>query len=103
MADLEAHGGRKENTTDASIDMSKPFIKVLQGNFPNAVLTFDQFHVIKMMNDVPGRIRAEEARQFPEELRKTRYLLLKNVQVLTLRDSLGRRSRMVAFRYFGEG
>jgi transposase len=63
--------------------MSKSFIKGLQEQFPNAVLTFDQFHVIKLMNDVLGKIRAEEARQFPEELRKTRYLFLKNPDRLT--------------------
>jgi transposase len=83
VADLEAHGGSTENITDACIDMSKSFIKGLQENFPNAVLTFDQFHVIKMMNDVLSKIRAEEARQFPEELRKTRYLFLKNADRLT--------------------
>ncbi|TYO98353.1 transposase [Geothermobacter ehrlichii] len=83
VADLEAHGGSTENITDACIDMSKSFIKGLQDNFPKAVLTFDQFHVIKMMNDVLGKISAEEARQFPEELRKTRYLFLKNPDRLT--------------------
>ena len=83
MADFQAHGGQPEAVTDACIDMSKSFIKGLQEQFPNAVLTFDQFHVIKLMNDVLGKIRAEEARQFPEELRKTRYLFLKNPDRLT--------------------
>ena len=77
------YGGTPQAVTDACIDMSKSFIKGLQEQFPNAVLTFDQFHVIKLMNDVLGKIRAEEARQFPEELRKTRYLFLKNPERLT--------------------
>jgi transposase len=83
VADFEAHGGNPHAVTDACIDMSKAFIKGLKENFPNAVLTFDQFHVIKLMNDVLGKIRAQEARQFPEELRKTRYLFLKNPDRLT--------------------
>lgn len=83
VADFEAHGGNPETVTDACIDMSKSFIKGLQEQLPNAVLTFDQFHVIKLMNDVVGKIRAEEARQFPEELRRTRYLFLKNPDRLT--------------------
>lgn len=82
-ADFEAHGGNPEAVTDACIDMSKSFIKGLQEQFPNAALTFDRFHVIKLMNDILGKIRAEEARQFPEELRKTRYLFLKNPDRLT--------------------
>ncbi len=47
------------------------------------VLTFDKLRLIKMMNDVPSKIRAKEARQSPEELRKTRYLFLKNPFRLT--------------------
>jgi transposase len=86
VADFAAHGGTVDNVTDACIDMSKSFIKGLQEQFPNAVLTFDQFHVIKLMNDVLGKIRAEEARQFPEELRRTRYLFLKDEQEQRLRS-----------------
>lgn len=68
VADFEAHGGKPEAVTDACIDMSKSFIKGLREQFPNAALTFDQFHVIKLMNDVLG---------------KTRYLFLKNPDRLT--------------------
>ena len=78
IADLEAHGGSSENITDACLDMSQAFIKGIKENFPRASLTFDQFHVIKLMNDTLSKLRTEEARQFPEELKKTRYIFLKN-------------------------
>lgn len=78
VADFVAHGGSSENITDACLDMSKAFIKGIKENFPQASLTFDQFHLIKLMNDMLAKIRAEEARQFPEELKKTRYIFLKN-------------------------
>ena len=81
--DLSAHGGNPENITDAAIDMSKAFIKGVTEQFPNAETTFDPFHVVKLMNDALAKVRAEEARAFPELLKKSRYLFLKNPENLT--------------------
>lgn len=83
VADLKKHGGNPEQITDAAIDMSKAFIKGVKEQLPNAVTTFDKFHLIKLMNDALGKIRAEEARQFPEMLKKSRYLFLKNPEKLS--------------------
>ena len=63
--------------------MSKAFIKGVKEQLPNAVTTFDRFHLIKLMNETMGKIRADEARQFPEILKKSRYLFLKNPENLT--------------------
>src|SRR5271154_7429609 len=46
---LEAHGGNRANITDASIDMGAAFIAGVKANFPNAKITFDKFHVIKLV------------------------------------------------------
>lgn len=70
VADLKAHGGVPENITDAAIDMSAAFIKGVKEQLPKAETTFDPFHVIKLMNDSLAKIRAEEARLFPEILKK---------------------------------
>jgi len=86
VADLKKHGGDPELITDAAIDMSKAFIKGVKEQLPNAVTTFDKFHLIKLMNEALGKIRAEEARQFPEFLKKTRFLFLKNHENLTLEE-----------------
>jgi transposase len=83
VADLKKHGGDPEQITDVAIDMSKAFIKGVKEQLPNAVTTFDKFHLIKLMNDAMGKIRADEARQFPEMLKKSRYLFLKNPEKLT--------------------
>jgi len=89
VADLEAHGGDPEKVTDAAIDMSKAFIKGVKEQLPNAVVTFDPFHVIKLMNDKLAKIRADEARLFPAILKKSRYLFLKNPENLS--ESEGQR------------
>ena len=45
--DLTAHKGVPENVTDASIEMSKAFIKGVTEEFPNAQITFDKFHLFQ--------------------------------------------------------
>lgn len=82
VSDLKAHDGKPEQITAAAIDMSKAFIKGIQDQLPNAVITFDKFHLIKLMNDVLAKVRAEEARHFPEFLKQSRYLFLKNPEDL---------------------
>jgi transposase len=82
VADLKKHGGNPEQITDAAIDMSKAFIKGINEQLPNAVTTFDKFHLTALMNEAMGKVRAEEAKQFPDFLKKTRYLFLKNPENL---------------------
>ena len=81
--DLEAHGGMPVDVTAACIDMSKAFIKGIREALPNAEITFDPFHLIQHMNDALGKVRAEEARLFPELLHGSRYAFLKNPENLT--------------------
>jgi transposase len=95
VVDLKKHGGDPEQITDAAIDMSKAFIKGVKEQLPNAVVTFDKFHLIRLMNEALGKIRAEEARLFPGALKKSRYLFLKNPEDLTSEEE-ARMDTMVA-------
>jgi len=81
--DLKAHKGDPANVTGASIDMSKAFIKGVNEALPNAEITFDPFHLIKHMNDALSKVRAEEARLYPEMMKGSRYAFLKNPENLT--------------------
>lgn len=81
--DLKAHKGAPDNVTAACIDMSKAFIKGVREALPNAEITFDPFHLIQLMNDALGKVRAEEARLFPKLLHGSRYAFLKNPENLT--------------------
>src|SRR6202042_3339752 len=78
---LEAHGGKRENITDASIDMGAAFIAGVKANFPNAKITFDKFHVIKLVNEAVDEVRRTEAKS-NDWIKGTRYLWLKNLQNL---------------------
>lgn len=75
--DLVAHGGDPAKVTDFSLDMSKAFIKGIRQEFPKAHLTFDRFHVIKLMNEAVDEVRRQEQKARPE-LKKTRFLWLRN-------------------------
>ena len=57
---LTEHGGRPENIRQLCCDMSPAFIKVARENFPTAELTFDKFHVIKIINEAVDETRREE-------------------------------------------
>lgn len=62
-------------------DMSPAFIRGIQEQFPEAEITFDKFHVMKMVNEAVDDVRREEQKQVPE-LKNSRYLWLKNASTL---------------------
>lgn len=49
----------RENVKNVVIDMSSTFKKFSKDNFPNATITVDKFHVIKLFNHALNLIRVE--------------------------------------------
>jgi transposase len=80
--DLEAHGGRPGQIKHACCDMSPAFIRGIEDTFENASITFDKFHVIKVINEAVDEVRRSEQKT-RSELKKTRYAWLKNPDNLT--------------------
>jgi transposase len=75
--DLTAHGGDPEAIDEVCIDMSPAFIKGVTESLPNAAITFDKFHAVKIINDAVDQVRrGEQKRQ--SLLRGTRYIWLRN-------------------------
>jgi transposase len=83
--DLVAHGGAAAAIGEVCCDMSPAFISGAEEHFPQAHLTFDKFHVLKIINEAVDEVRRQE-RQSRPELTKTRYLWLKNPENLTVRQ-----------------
>jgi len=81
-ADFIEHKGKVENIKDISIDMSPAFIKGAKENFPEAEITFDKFHIIKIINKALDEVRREEVKK-QSILKGQKYLLLKNRENLT--------------------
>ena len=82
VEDLKAHGGAAEQILDVCSDLSPAFIKGIRGNLPKAEITFDRFHLMKLMNEALDAVRREESHSTPG-LKKTRYHWLKNPGDLT--------------------
>jgi len=83
--DLERHGGKAEQVEEFCLDMSGAYLKGLAEEFPEAEVTFDKFHVMKLLNGAVDEVRRQEQKGRPE-LKKTRYLWLKNPENLTAKQ-----------------
>jgi len=57
--------------------MFPAFISGVEKHFPEAQLTFDKFHVLKIINEAVDEVRRQEQQSRPE-LKRTRYIWLKN-------------------------
>jgi len=80
--DLEKHNGDISKIKDVSCDMSPAFIKGVKENMPNAEITFDKFHIIKIINKAVDEVRRSEAK-LESILKNSRYVVLKNRENLT--------------------
>jgi transposase len=80
--DLIAHHAEPAQISEVSCDMSPAFIKGVQDYLPNANITFDKFHIIKIINEAVDTVRKQEVREQPK-LRGQRFIFLKNRENLT--------------------
>jgi transposase len=79
--DFEAHAGAPDSIEEACCDMSPAFISGIKKHFPNTELTFDKFHIMKIINEAVDEVRRAEQIDRPE-LARSRYLWLKNPEKL---------------------
>ena len=79
---VDAHNSDAARIKEVCIDMSGPFIKGVTDNLTQAEITFDKFHVMKMLGDAVDKTRRAEAKTRPE-LKGSRYVWLKNEQNLS--------------------
>jgi len=79
--DFHDHNGDPDAIRDVCCDMSPAFIEGIQRSLPNAQVTFDRFHVMKIVNEAVDKVRRDEQKDFPV-LKKSRYVWLKNPENL---------------------
>jgi transposase len=83
--DLAVHGGDPKAIEEVCIDMSPAFIKGVAESLPEAAVTFDKFHAVKIINDAVDQVRRAEQKQ-QDVLRGTRYIWLRNPDALSERQ-----------------
>ena len=84
-ADLTAHGGDPEAIGEVCIDMSPAFIKGVAESLPEAEVTFDKFHAVKIVNQAVDEVRRAEQKS-QVMLKGTRYLWIRNPENLSERQ-----------------
>jgi len=85
VEDLKSHKGNPETIKDVSCDMSPAFIRGVTKFLPQAKITFDKFHIMKIINTAVDQVRREEALT-QSELKGHRYIFLKNESNLTIKQ-----------------
>jgi transposase len=81
----EAQDGCAENLTAACIDMSTRYRVGLAEHLPWVDVTFDEFHIIQLVNRAVDEVRCQETKTSPT-LKRSRYLWLKDRQGWTERQ-----------------
>lgn len=86
IEDLREHlidkGCAPEQIKQICIDMSPAYIAGIASNFPNAQITFDKFHITKLVNEAMDDLRKAERKEI-EQLKGYKYLFLKKDKDLT--------------------
>lgn len=83
--DLLDHNAQAMQIKEVSCDMSPAFIKGVKEQLPNARITFDKFHILKIINTGVDQVRRAEAIDNPL-LKNSRYVFLKNDINLTAKQ-----------------
>lgn len=82
---LAERGIMGEQIREVSCDMSPAMIKGITEQLPKAEITFDKFHVFKLLGDAIDKVRRQEMRK-DKTLKGSRYSLLKNPENLTAKQ-----------------
>jgi len=79
---LISKGINPEAIEQASIDLSPAFIAGVNETFPKAQITFDRFHIVKLLNEAMDTVRRIERREYVA-LKGHKYTFLKTRESLS--------------------
>lgn len=88
--DVSSHNGDPDSIVDVSCDMSPAFIKGVNQYLPKAKITFDRFHIIRIINAAVDKVRRQESKD-QDILKGNRYIFLKNEKNLTQKQTQTRK------------
>lgn len=100
-AHLQAKGSPPEGIEQVCIDLSPAFISGVGAEFPNAKITFDRFHVKKLLNKAMDEVRLKERRKH-QALKGHKYTFLKGDKRLSPERRGQRETLLELFPILGE-
>ncbi|MGH9426098.1 MAG: ISL3 family transposase, partial [Terriglobia bacterium] len=95
---LEGHQVPNEQIREFTCDMSPAYLSGIEQAFPNARITLDKYHLVAMINRAVDFTRRDETATF-RNLRKTRYLWLRNPESLSAAQKLQLRAFMLDYGF----
>jgi transposase len=97
---LEVQGVNLARIEEISMDLSPAFIAGASENFPNTPITFDRFHVTKLLNEGVNQVRQSEQKEH-DFFKRTKYIFLKNRNNLTSEQEIKLNEAIVRFPNIG--
>lgn len=85
-AELRAHGGAPEQIAEVCQDMSAAYRDGVAEHLPDAQITFDRFHLVKLLSEAVDQVRRTERAEQGALLRGSRYLWLRRPENLSARQ-----------------
>ncbi|TYP84691.1 transposase [Nitrosomonas communis] len=79
---LQAKGAQAEQIQQVSVDLSPAFIAGVKATFPDAQITFDRFHIVKLLNQAMDAVRKTERKEH-DALKGHQYIFLRNPESLS--------------------
>lgn len=73
---LKSKGVKADQIKELSMDLSPAFIAGAKASFASAQITFDRFHVVKLLNEAMNKVRMDERREHAG-LKNHKYTFLK--------------------------
>jgi transposase len=92
----------RSQVEEISIDLSPSFIAGAAEHFPQAHVTFDHFHVTKLLSEAFDKVRKTEQQENNFFLKKSKYIFLKNTDNLNEKQSLKLNELITQFPTLGE-
>lgn len=89
---VDDHNSDASRIKEVCIDMSAAYIAGVTESLTEAEITFDRFHVMKLIAEAVDKVRRAEVKSRPE-LKGSRYLWLKNDASLSARE-MGQRGSL---------
>ena len=98
---LENKGVKKEQVKQISMDLSPSFIAGAAESFPVAQITFDRFHVVKLLNEAMNQVRIAEHEEH-EALKGNKYTYLVNRENLSDKQEKSLEELIILYPALGE-
>ena len=73
---------KADKVQTVSVDMWKAYLESISDVLPHAKIVHDRFHLVKYLNAAMNKVQTREVKQH-QELKNSRYALLKNQENLT--------------------